>query len=163
MKRQIGILCLVVAVGIISEAALAPPDLSGTWIRDKFKSDPTMKAIRVSKSGEQVAELEFSMVIDQEGNNLRVATRVDDNIVLEVLYKLDGTETSASVDQGEIISSAKWHGDKLIIDKTSKFGEREEKSKEQWSLSPDGKVLTITAIRYVPQGAQTTKQTYNRK
>ena len=69
--------------------------------------------------------------------------------------------------RGEMVSKSRWDGGTLVIEGTQKIssprGEMEIATKEAYSLSEDGKVLTITTTRTTPQGERTTKQVYNKQ
>ena len=63
--------------------------------------------------------------------------------------------------------TASLQGDTLVIGTTQPYGGMPGNAtlevKEVWSLSPDGKILTITTTRTVPAVQKTFKQVYNRK
>ncbi len=66
----------------------------------------------------------------------------------ELKYTTDGKMAENKGSKG----SAKWDGDKLVIDSVRDMQGTEIKFHEIWSLSPDGKVLTINNHLIAPQG-----------
>ncbi len=66
----------------------------------------------------------------------------------ELKYTTDGKMAENKGSKG----SAKWDGDKLVIDSVRDMQGAEIKFHEIWSLSPDGKVLTINNHLIAPQG-----------
>jgi len=85
----------------------------------------------------------------------------------EQKFTLDGQENKNSSGRGELISKSRWEGEQLIIEGTQKVtsprGDMEVNLREVYSLSADGKTLTILSTRTTPQGERTTKQVYNKQ
>jgi hypothetical protein len=63
-------------------------------------------------------------------------------------YTTDGKPAENKDSKG----SAKWDGDKLVIDSVREANGTEIKTHQVWSLSADGKTLTSTNHIVVPQG-----------
>ena len=72
--------------------------------------------------------------------------------------------TDTGIQKAEV--TAKLQADNLVIETTGPFGGMPGnvtlKVKEVWSLSPDGKTLTITTTRDIPARHQEYKQVYTR-
>ena len=58
-------------------------------------------------------------------------------------YSTDGKETTNEIRGNPMKSVAKWNGDVLEIESKGKFGDNEFSVSAKWSLSADGKELTI--------------------
>src|SRR5262249_14491914 len=103
--------------------------------------------------------------IQQDGNSLQVTDAQGAR-----KYALDGKTHPHATDTGvekEMVSDS-IQGDTLVINTTKPWGGMPGnialEIKEVWSLSPDGKTLTITTTRSAPAEKQKTfKQVYERK
>lgn len=168
MKRNLSLVLLVFGIGLLA-LAVAAPNFSGTWVRDKAKSDPPgMGRPGGGGGGGQAPDVEITLTIKQDANTFEVATQRGDRPPMEAKYTLDGKENSNTTGRGSTVSKSKWSGDKLTIEGVRKFsgpnGEMEMPFKEEYSLSADGKALTVTSTTTPPQGEpRTSKQVYNKK
>jgi len=139
----------VARVGIIAAAMLAAatmawaqkPDFSGTWTLDPAASGaPAGGGGRGGGRG----GLGQSGTVKQTADTLTIDRMMGDNKVT-LTYKLDGSESkNTMMGRGgqslEVVSTAKWDGDKLVI--MTKTGQGESTS--TWSL--DGNMLTIETV-----------------
>ncbi len=64
---------------------------------------------------------------------------------MTTIYKLDGTETVNKTQRGESKSIAKFDGAKLVIKTVSEGPNGAMETTATWSLSADGKELTIVS------------------
>jgi hypothetical protein len=64
-------------------------------------------------------------------------------IVTEMKYSTDGKETTSIVGGIQIKTTAKWDGDELTITGRTQFNGADVTMNDRWSLSADGKTLTI--------------------
>jgi hypothetical protein len=83
-----------------------------------------------------------------------------------MVYKLDGSESSNEV-QGRggmqtVKSKAKWDGAKLVIESTREIQGFALTTKEERTLSADGKEMTIQTTASTPQGDINNKQVYTK-
>lgn len=84
-------------------------------------------------------------------------------------YTLDGKPSTIGLEteMGKAAVSASLQGDTLVIATTRPYGGMPGnitlQIKEVWSLSPDGKTLTITTTHTTPAIEKIYKQVYNRK
>jgi len=84
-------------------------------------------------------------------------------------YTLDGKPHNNVMETGvaKAVTTASVQGDTIVIGTTEPYGGMpgnvELKVKEVWSLSPDGKTLTITTTDTSPAVEKISKQVYNRQ
>jgi hypothetical protein len=171
MKRAI-----IVAVALAAFVALpaaswaqAKPDFSGSWTMDQAKSDPAPARGGGGGGGGgrggggRGGGPAASMTIKQSGTALTM-DRVMGQGTQTVVYKLDGSESTNTMGQGQAKSKAAWDGPKLVVTTTQSLdtpnGPITVDSKDVYSL--DGGVLTLETTRTTPNGAQTRKVVYTK-
>ncbi len=167
MKRIINVAglaaCLAIALGLVAAAAKA--DYTGTWTLDLAKSEglpPVVKSqtVTVKQTGDRV-EVTTKTTLD-EGEQ----TQTD-------AYVLDGKETDfvpkgpgGMEGKGKRTSSWAADGNGIEVKETATFdtpgGAVDVKFVRNWSLSADGKTLTIVMNIDSPMGAQTIKRVLNK-
>jgi hypothetical protein len=164
---------------------IAAQNFSGGWVRDNAKSDPAPNnqywltrepnsggagggggrggggGGRNNGGGAQAAVT----TVQQDANTLTVT--IPSGVVQK--YMLDGKPFSKPTDTGvaKAMISATAQGDTLVITTTQPWGGMPGNAsleiKEVWSLSPDGKVLTVTTHRNTPALQNSYKTVYNKK
>jgi len=142
-----------IAVSLIMASGLAQgqtkPNLNGVWKMDPAKSDYTTGPVSESRLDK----------IDIEGVNLKDTItqklRHSDESTYDMLYTLDGKECTNHVNGRTVKATVHWDGADLVIDSTV-FAIRNTQIEDRWSLSADGK--TITLRRHMT-GAVTAEQT----
>jgi hypothetical protein len=109
--------------------------------------------------------------VDQQGASLRVTrilkTQGDERKEIHA-YKLDGNETTNTGFRGEtVVARAFWEGDKLVVVSTRTkrvlMKDISAESRGVWSLSPDGKTLTIAAQVNSPRGEQRVRAVFDKQ
>ena len=164
MKRHLSLGLWVFGIVLLA-LAIAAPNFSGVWVRDKAKSDPLMMG-RPGGGGEAPPDIEVTLTIKQTDNNFEVTTQRGERSS-EAKFTLDGKENKNTTGRGETISKSRWNADTLVIDGVRKFsgpnGDMEIQFKEVYAVSPDGKVLTVTSTMNSPRGERTSKEVYNKK
>jgi hypothetical protein len=80
-------------------------------------------------------------------------------VTTELKYTTDGKPAENKGSKG----SAKWDGDKLVVDSVRDYQGAELKLHDVWTLSPDGKTLTISSHLTVPQGEVDMTQTFEKQ
>lgn len=182
MKRFVLILAAVaLCLVLVALAADSKTDLSGTWVLDKQKSDPIRFGGRGGAGGPggpggggggQPADIDITLVVKQTDNELAVTRKINFNgqeRSIDQKFTLDGSQNTnpAAMGRGEFKSKTKLKKDKLVIEGTQQIttpnGDMEIGSIEEYSLSEDGKILTIKATRSTPQGERTSKQVFNKQ
>jgi hypothetical protein len=134
-------LVVVAAVALSGLAfAQAKPDFSGKWAPKVDANAPAPP--QGGGPGGRGGMGGGPMAVKQAGNVLTVERTMGDN-TMSTVYKLDGTESVNQSMRGESKSTAKFDGAKLVI-KTSQEGpDGPMETTQTWSLSADGKELTI--------------------
>ena len=184
MKKAFLLLALVVCMVAV---AYAGADFSGTWVLDPAKSDqpqarmgggapggggpggggapgggaPGMGAPGGGPGGG--AGMQSTMTIKMSAAEMAI-TRTTAMGESETKYILDGKENTVTTQRGDTKYKAVWDGGNLTISGTTtsqRGGERP--MKEVYSLSADGKELTIARTSSGQQGETVRKQVYTKK
>jgi hypothetical protein len=159
--------------------AIAAPNFSGSWIKDNSKSDPVPSPLmlrdappgrgggggggRGGPGGRGGGPM--PMVVAQDANSLQIT----DPQGAVRKYTLDGKAHTTTMDTGvqKAAVTASWQGDTLTISSVEPYGGMPGNvtlhAKEVWSLSPDGKTLTIATTRTIPAVEKAYKEVYNRQ
>lgn len=161
---------LILGMVFLPTLAMAAPNFNGSWVRNASSSDPVpnqmywMTRVTGNGMGGGRGNAQVLLNVHQDGKDMKVA---ESNQILRE-YTLDGTPHTRPTDTGiqKAEVTASYQGDNLVIDTSEPFGgmpgNATLKIKEVWSLSPDGKTLTITTTRSLPAREQTYKEVYNR-
>lgn len=133
-------------------------NFSGVWIQDSTKSDDFYKSFNITCTIKQT-EQEISISNDffsKAGE--KITTRADS-------YKLDGKETSVEEQGGINKKSAKWSADKnsLTITNTRTVGNEVYGSYTDYTLSANGKILTVVTTDANPLTGLKVTQIFNKK
>ncbi len=169
MKQRMALLSLL-ALSIALVAAAAS-NMSGTWILDKAKSDP-IRMGRRGDAGGPPPDFNITLVINQTANDISISRTMSgrgNDRTSEQKFTLDGKESTnpSSMGRGEFKGKAKFEGTNLVIEGTQKIetpnGEFDIGIRDEYALSGDGTVLTLTTTRSTPQGDRTSKQVFNKK
>jgi hypothetical protein len=128
-------LVLLAITALAAMALQAQPNFTGKWKMNAEKSD----------HGE-FGPSAMTQDVTQEGSSLKVAATMTTpmgEMTMESNYVIGGDETVNQMGFGEITSTAKWDGDTLVIEGKGSMGGGEMTMVEKWSLSEDGKTLTV--------------------
>ncbi len=150
--RRIGFIAVLLAL-FFGQAtfALGAPDFSGKWVMDTAKS-----GIGTARGAATV-----TLVIKQTRTELTIDRKAG-NQVGTAVHKLDGTESINKTPSGkDIKSTSAWVGSTLVI-KSFMDGQKEP-STFVYSLSADGKVMTIETTMHMPRGEKKQKLIYNKQ
>jgi hypothetical protein len=125
------------------------PNLNGVWKMDPARSEFT---------GGPTPETRLDKIA-LDGVNLKDTItqklRRGDEATYDMIYTIDGKESTNHVRGNLVKSTARWEGDELVID-SKVYALREAGIQDRWALSADGK--TITLRRHMT-GAVTADQT----
>lgn len=147
---------LLVALLVLENPVYAEPNLSGEWRLNLAKSNYGMFPAPLSMTR--------SIVHDGVGLSLSSVQKSGQGDVSSKLrYTTDGKEVINKVMGGESKGSAQWIGDKLVIESAREFQGVTLKQKEIWSVSEDGKLLTVDAHVTLPNGEFDVKQVFERQ
>ncbi len=135
---MIGVFFGILMVGLMASVTEAQrrPDFSGVWKLDPVKSDFAGEGVPTSKIDR----------IEQKGNKLDVTTDevMSGNPVHGAShYTLDGKECVNDVLGNPLKASVTWDRAVMVMRTWGKFGDVDVLLIDKWSLSPDGKVMTV--------------------
>ena len=136
---------------LLSVAALAGPNLSGDWKLNPAKSD----------FGPMPGPDKLLMKVDHKEPVIKIQSEQSGqqgDVKMEQNYTTDGKECKNKMRNAEMVSKLKWEGNALSVDSKLDFQGNEVSIKETWSLSDEGKVLTIKRKIAAPQGEFETTQ-----
>lgn len=155
-------------------AMAGTPDFSGSWVRNPIASDPmpnqmywvTREVVGGARGGRggRGGGGEVTLTVQQNAKILQVSQSNE----IARKYILDGRPHARATDTGiqKAEDTARLEGDSVVIDTAEPFGGMPGnvilKIKETWSLSPDGKTLTITTTRDIPARHQAFKEVYTK-
>jgi hypothetical protein len=148
---------LLTAALLLASSAFAAPNLTGEWKLNLAKS----------QYGLMPAPVEVTRKIKHEGISLSMSTHQQSSqreTTTDLKYTTDGKVCINKVTNGEAKGTAHWDGDALIIESSQQNGPTEIKSRETWTLAPDGKTLTILTHLTIPQqGEIDVKQVFEKQ
>ncbi len=136
-------------------AADEKPDFSGHWSIDLAKSD----------FGMMPPPDKLERDIDHKDPDIKIKTLqagARGERTSESKLTTDGKESSVQVMGREAKSIAAWKGSKLTVKTKLEFNGAEILQNETWTLSGDGKVLTIENAISSPQGEFTMKNVFTK-
>ena len=84
-------------------------------------------------------------------------------VTSKLIYTTDGKESVNQVAGGEAKGVAQWIGDKLMIESSREFQGATLRQKDIWTLSDDGKTLTIDSHVSIPNGVFDIKQVFDKQ
>ena len=154
---------LAVAVALTCGAQSARPDLNGKWTLDKS----------ASRSADSDKWVSAERIIEQNTEKIICATTIsmDGGECLQSFSEpTDGTwrANGQSVPVGpdgpsglgnKPMTKVEWADGKLLVQYKSAM----EEQRETWTLSPDGRTLTIVILHKVPGGNETASTEVYRK
>lgn len=145
--RRIGSKFLVVALAAVwgLASAQAKPNFSGSWKLNASKSD--FGAIPAPDSRTDKITHEEPNLADTMSTSGQMG-----DVTADLKYSTDGKETTNSIRGNEIKSTAKWEGDELVISSKGSIQGNDLTLTDHWSLSEDGKTLTISRHINSPMG-----------
>jgi hypothetical protein len=159
-----------IALAVVLVSAQGKVNFSGTWVMEKSQSD-VPQFMGLTENPEKARNASMTMVLVQQGSDLRVTriVKIRGEEQKEIhTYKTDGGETKNTGFRGEtVVARAFWEGDKLVVVSTRTWKvllkDVSAESRGVWSLSPDGKTLTIAAQVNSPRGEQRIKAVFDKQ
>ncbi len=129
----------------------AAPNLSGNWVLNVAKSQyGQFPAPEIMMRQIRHQDPALSMSTYQKGAQGEVTT--------ELRYTTDGKPSV----NGENKGSAHWENNKLVIETSREYQKSTLTQREEWSLSADGKTLTIDTHVKLPNGEFEVKQVFEK-
>ena len=149
-RKFLAIGALIAFTAGCSQAWAAKPDFSGTWKLDASKNE----------FGPMPVPDKWERTITHQDPSLKYKTvqaGPQGEMTTETSYTTDGKESMNKFRGQDVKGVAKWDGDVLTIQSKREIQGMEVSINERWTLSPDGKVLTIANAISTPQGDFETK------
>ena len=158
MKRADFVLYSLLAFACCFAApqATAAPNFSGSWKMNAAKSD--YGPLPVPDKYEQTIEHKdpaLKIAVVQVGQNGEVKT--------DLTYSSDGKETTNTMRGNPVKTKGKWDGDILTFQTTLDFQGAEITLADKWTLSTDGKTLTVDRHINSPQGELDQKMVFEKQ
>jgi hypothetical protein len=160
---------IAAALALLPSAAMAAPDFSGTWTRDKAASDPDPYPLywlsRPPEGASGGGAPDVTLTVKQAAGKLEA---IDLNRPGRT-YMLDGKPHVVATDTGvqKATVTATLRDDGLTVASMQPYGGMPGNAPstvtQSWLLSADGKVLTISTVRASPAKQQTLKAVYNKR
>lgn len=161
------------AFSAFAQEVVNTTDFSGTWELDVSKSklderarieSMTMKVVQTAKDIKIETAVKRAEVARDGGGMNRGGNSL-------LTYTLDGKETKTSQDSPigavPVALKAKLDGDKLKLTQTrtinTRMGETSITTKETWTLSANGKTLTVKRETETPRGTQSAELVFAKK
>ena len=149
MTNQIRSLLRVPGVAAIAFLAIlsraqAAPNFTGEWKLD----------IALSDFGSLPAPQIMTRSIQHNDPSLQIKTHQksgQNEATTELVYTTDGRECVNKIQGSEARGTAKWQADRLVIESVRDIQGTPVKSVETWTLSSDGRMLTIVNQVKLPQ------------
>lgn len=155
---------VLVATAVV--AAAAKPNFAGTWSLDTAKSECGQRGcnaetLTVKQDGDKIdVERKFTT---QQGDRTTNDSYVADNKEGDFTMQMMGNSMKGK-------RTVKWtaDGSALEIKETASVptpdgGTANIESTSKWTLSGDGKTLTVEQTRTSPRGTQTSKRVFNKQ
>ena len=169
LQHSIGTMALLL-LGIGVVAAQAEPQFTGSWVLDRSQSQfPTHEGRAQKAPDAQVQPPQVKLQVAQQGTTLKVTrtftmgTRehsMTDTIVA------DGSDQTHQGYRGNVVTRSAFEGDRLVVTQTrtkkTDQGDQTMSRQSTWTLSSDGRVLTIDTTMHSPRGDHAMKTVYQR-
>ncbi len=141
----------MVVAALLALPLAAAPNLSGNWVLNLAKSQyGQFPAPEIMIRKIQHEDPALSMSTYQKGAQGEVTTQLK--------YSTDGKAAVNGENQG----SAHWENNKLVIETSRDYQDTKLTQREEWTLSADGKTLTIATHVKLPNGEFDVKQVFEK-
>ena len=121
---------------LFTATVFASPNFSGDWKLNPSKSD----------FGPMPAPDKLTMKIEHKDPSLKVESEQvgqQGEMKSTSTYTTDGKDSKNKFRDNEMVSKVKWDGEALMFDSKLDFQGNEVSLKDNWTVSADGKTLTI--------------------
>lgn len=176
VKRTIGLVTAVLVLAVTG-LAQAQPQFSGTWTLDPSQSQFPARGNTAPGTAQGQTQPGITqqppvvkLLVEQNGTNFTVTrsmARDNRERTYTQSFVADGSETTRQGHRGSTtVSKATLGGDSLMTMSTTTMpakdgGAAKSFSREStWTVSPDGRTLTIDTVMHSPRGDRTMKTVY---
>jgi hypothetical protein len=154
---------LLLALVLVLPATLSAQrgDFRGVWILDAAKSDLGQLGVMLASQG---VTMNMTRTITQTDSSLTFKADIEvmgQQDSQEQTILTDGTprtQKMAMLGDVEVTVSARWVDGALVVQQKAMTPMGEVSGTDTWSLSADGKTLTVAGVSQTPQGEM--KMTY---
>jgi hypothetical protein len=138
---------LLFAMGAVVAAgqAYAKPNFSGEWKMNASKSEFGPMPAPSSRT-DKIAHADPDLKVTS------TAATPQGDMTLDLKYTTDGKESTNEIRGNPMKSAASWDGDALVIKTKASFQGNDVTLADRWTLSEDGKTLTVSRHITAPQG-----------
>ena len=142
--RRTGLILAGLLFLAASASAQTKPNFSGDWKLNIAKSN----------FGQMPAPASLTEKITHSDPSLKVQTEMTGDFAFnsDFAYTTDGKESPNAAGDFKITSTVKWDGDVLTFDSKMDFQGTAMSGVDKWSLSPDGKTITVQRHFSGPMG-----------
>ena len=169
VQHTIGMMAfLLLGIGVV--AAQAQPQFAGSYVLDPSQSQFPKHGNRPQSAPDAQRQLpQVTLVVAQQGNTVKIArtmVRGTHERSMTDTIVADGSDKVEPGYRGNVTVRSAFEGDRLVIThtrtRTTDQGTQTMSRESVWSLSPDGKVLTIDTTMHGLRGDRTMKTVYQR-
>ncbi len=141
----------VIAAMAFALPLAAAPNFSGSWM------------LNVSKSqyGQFPAPEVMLRTVTMQGTELKMSTYqkgAQGEVTTELTYTTDGKPSVNGANTG----TAAWYGETLVIESSREAQGAKLSQRDSWTISPDGKTLTVDTHIKLPNGEFNVKQVFEK-
>jgi hypothetical protein len=158
MKKTYLLLAILLVLAV---AVVAAVDFSGTWVFNATKSDPPPGGGGGGGRGGGMGG-GGDLTIKQAGNVLTISRMMGQNPV-DTNYTMDGADHTNTTQQGDMKYKAALAGNSVHITGTQTTQRGDRPIDQTYTLSDDGKTLTLTTVNQGQTGTTTRKTVYDKK
>jgi hypothetical protein len=154
LKKTILVLFAVVMAGTLLLAD--PPVYSGKWVLNKEQSQVRTRDGNIP---------DITLTVEQAADYLKIKQESSSEWMnRDYTLKLNGETQEVAGRGGRTAKiTPKWEANSLLLTTVREGQQGTMTSTEQWNLSADGKVLTITSKMQTPRGEFESKMVYDKK
>ena len=168
MKKEYLLLAIVLLLAVVVVAGV---DFSGTWALNAEKTaaaNPAPPAGGGGGGGGGMGKGGGGMgggdiTIKQAGNVLTISRTMGQQGTVDTPYTMDGAEHTNSSQMGDTKYKAVLEGNSVHITGTTSGQRGDRPVDTTYTLSDDGKTLTVANVRQGQNGPTTSKQIYDKK
>ena len=156
MKTSMWSILTVLALTAGTLVGQAKPNFSGEWTMVPAKSDFGMMPAPTS-AVQKIAHTDPALTV------VNTQTSDQGSFTIESAYTTDGKECVNKGRMGEVKSTLRWDGGALVIESKADFQGSPVTITNKWTLSDDGKILTVNTHFASSMGEGDAKVVYEKK